>query len=220
MDDGLGNDLVVEKATAFWNWLKKPSTLAGGAFVLCSAAFVLCTLALNAGSEDKTSDWISAFGTVFGAVITGGALLVAALTFRKQVADRHQELEDKRQEGERKRREQADKVIVRVIRGNLDNRVMVDLINSTNLPIYGMKLYVIDDDGQVIDRQPLVQDVVAGDYPGHFFEQGNRVHSAYAEFTDSGGVTWIRTSKGTLVEEGKEPAGFDPRELWQAGDPL
>jgi hypothetical protein len=172
--------------------------------------------------------WLSAWSTFWGAVatavgavLTGGALLIAALTYSRQVADKHQELEDRRKEEARKRKEQADKVIVRVERGGLPNgQTLVDLKNPTNLPIFKMNLYTINDEGQVIDRQPLSQEVVVGDYPGHHFEQSDRVHSAYAEFTDSAGVAWIRTSKGTLVEKGKEPNGFDPREIWQPGDPM
>lgn len=203
---------VSKNFLAFWHWLIKPTVLATGAMIAGSFAIVLCTLALNAGSEDKTSDWISAFGTAFGAALTGGAFLVAALTYSRQVADKRRELEEKR-------REQAGKVIVRVER-QLDGKTLVDLKNSTNLPIFKLNLYTIGDDGLVVDRQPLSQEVVVGDFDGYFFDSRCRVHSAYAEFTDSGGVAWTRTSKGTLVEKGKEPDGFDPREMWQPGDPM
>lgn len=79
--------------------MTKSAVLAGAASVLSSLAFVLCTLALNAGSEDKTSDWISAFGTAFGAALTGGALLIAAFTYKHQVDERN------RVEAERRRKE-------------------------------------------------------------------------------------------------------------------
>ncbi|WP_026536962.1 hypothetical protein [Arthrobacter sp. 9MFCol3.1] len=173
----------------------------------------------TADAAPNAAEWLSAISTFWGVVatalgvvLTGGALLVAALTYSRQVADKHRELEEKR-------REQAGKVIVRVER-QLDGKTLVDLKNPTNLPIFKLNLYTIGDDGLVVDRQPLSQEVVVGDYDGHLFDSCCQVHSAYAEFTDSGGVAWTRTSKGTLVEKGKEPDGFDPREMWRPGDPM
>lgn len=180
------------------------------------------TLLLQGPMSDgdaNAAEWMSAISTFWGAVgtglgaaLTGGALLIAALTYRRQVADKHQELKDKREE-------QAGKIIVRVVRYE-SGQVLVDLKNPTNLPIFKLNLYAIGDDGKVVDRQPLSKEVVVGDYEGHLFDDWCRVHSAYAEFTDTGGVGWTRTSKGTLVEKGKEPEGFDPREMWQLGDPM
>jgi len=170
-------------------------------------------------SAEGPAAWLSAWSTFWGAlataagaVLTGGALLIAALTYRRQVADRHRELKDKREE-------QAGKIIVRVVRQE-NGQALVDLKNPTSLPIFKLNLFAIGADGKVVDGQPLSKEVVVGDYEGHLFGDWCRVHSAYAEFTDSGGVAWIRTSKGTLVEIGKEPDGFDPKEMWQPGDPM
>ncbi|MFF2712647.1 hypothetical protein [Paenarthrobacter sp. NPDC058040] len=170
-----------------------------------------------AQGQEGPAAWLSAWSTFAGAVattvgalLTGGALLIAALTYRRQVADKHREAKDKREE-------QAGKIIVRVVR-RMNGQSLVDLKNPTSLPIFKLNLYAIDEDGKVIDAQPLSKEVVVGDYEGHLFDDWCRVQSAYAEFTDSGGVAWIRTSKGTLVEKGKEPEDFDPREMWQPGD--
>lgn len=189
---------------------------------LLTVAALICLNALGPHGDPKPSvtDWISAVGQAAGALLTGGAVIYAARTYDKQRQDKHDELEDRRQEEERKRKEQTDKIIVRVERGLPDGKTLVDVKNSTNLPIFKMNLYAINVDGRVIDAQPLSQEVVVGDYPGHQFENWANVHSAYAEFTDSAGVAWIRTSKGTLVEKGKEPDGFDPREMPKPGDPM
>lgn len=169
----------------FWKWLIRPTVLAFGAIVLSSLAFVLCTLTLNAGSEDKTSDWISAFGTAFGAALTGGALLIAAFTFRRQVEDQH--------------RAQAAGVSVRVM-APVNEPYKRDILvrNDSLLPISEVRLVAVGKSETPKNNAPRVL-APRGDIP---WELATTYASsgAYVEFLDAAGTRWRRDSDGSLQE--------------------
>ncbi|MGO4860032.1 hypothetical protein [Arthrobacter sp. 2MCAF14] len=167
----------------------------------------------TADQAPNAAEWLSAISTfwgaiatAFGALLTGGALIYAARTYEKQREDRHAELLERR-------RSQAVSVSVRRLTGLLLDQTAVEVVNSSNLAIHNVRIFCLDPDGGVLeDGQPYVQDVLINDFRKEFGEE-LQFSSAYAEFTDAGGVRWIRTSKGTLFEKGKEPEGFDPREI-------
>lgn len=178
------------------------------------AFFIWCTAFFPHGDpRPSVTDWISAIGQGVGALLTGVAVVVAAATYRGQMADKHDELEDKRKQEAQARSAQAANVNIRIATDLPDDEKRVDLLNRSKLPIYNMRLYCIDVEGRLVERQPLVQDVVFDEFSSPQFEAALRLHTAYVEFADSAGVEWVRTSKGTLVESGKRPESFDPREL-------
>lgn len=191
---------VKTKTARVWSWLIEPVVLATAAIVLASMAFVLCTLALNAGSEDKTSDWISAFGTAFGAALTGGALLIAALTYSRQVADKHRQQAEQHQA-------QAAAVLLILHKGTmLDGKSAAIVTNRSTLPVYKMELFCRDPEGRVLeDGRPYVSPVFVNEFPA-YFDEGVPLYDAYVDFTDQATNRWRRWSDGRLEELHKAPA--------------
>lgn len=177
---------VKAKLAAFWSWLIRPVVLAASGIGLGCVAIVVSTLALNAGSEDKTSDWISAFGTLYGAALTGGALLVAALSYRKQVADRHQELVD---------RHEAQAIAITVgyeLHPDFTNKFIYFVHNGSNAGIYNVRLYAVNDK----ELPSKDADVVPPGKRLEFDMNGPLRFMAAADFDDSANVRWRRDSRG------------------------
>lgn len=185
----------------FGKWIWKPVVLAVIGIVLGCVALVLCTLALNTGSEDKTSDWISAFGTLFGAALTGGALLIAAFTYKHQVDERNRAAEEGRRLALRKRSEQA-----RAIKLIAESRAgWTDQWDCT----------VRNDSPVAIDAAGLLITESAGGEPtwhrmGAIKASGGQKHQtielqdfseSYLTFLDADGILWRRYFDGRLEEQ-------------------
>ncbi|MFE4080332.1 hypothetical protein [Paenarthrobacter sp. YIM B13468] len=181
-----------QRVAAAWKWLIRPSALACAAIFLFGAAFILCTLALNSGSEDKTSDWISAFGTAFGAALTGGALLVAAFTYRHQVDERIRIAADNR-----KAQARAVSVSIRKKPG-YDKMLQIQVLNNSNLSINSVFLILLDKKRREC-HQETYHLMVPGSEEG--FDRDERiVGAAYANFIDADGRRWRSWFNGDLEE--------------------
>lgn len=163
--------------------------------LVVTAALVIWIVNLGPHGEPKPSvtDWISAVGTAVGAVLTGGALLIAAFTFDRQAKDQH--------------RAQASTVTVTVSKnGGLFNDHVVKASLAGALPIYNVELVSLDHQGRQVDRR--VKHVVVRDTGDGYLEGNLELHEAYVTFTDSAGTRWTRWSKGKLIEVGPEPKDF------------
>lgn len=179
--------------------LTRPVVLACVAVILGSLAFVLCTLALNTGSEDKTSDWISAFGTVFGAALTGGALMVAAFTYKHQIDERARVAEDRRQQELEKRSEQAKSVTVSITEKPHDNKTLeIRVINGSTKTIKSVFLVLVDKRRGEPFQQPYYT-LAPGAREG-FDRPASIVGGAYATFIDADGRRWRSWFNGDLEE--------------------
>lgn len=196
------NDSVVKKVVAIWNWLIKPSVWAGGAFILGGVAFVLCTLALNAGSEDKTSDWISAFGTAFGAAVTAGALLVAAFTYKHQVDERIRVAQD-----ERSRHARLIK-LNNTASNEFHDQWDYVVRNDSDIPVDGVDLLVFDaasggptlhQIGTVNGKDQATKAVYLPD-----------MTTSYLRFQDKDGRNWRRYFDNRLEERVATTAQAEP----------
>lgn len=182
--------------------------------VLASAAIILGTIAIvasisnliqgpTAAEPPNAAEWLSAISTFWGAVaaalgalLTAGALLIAALSYRKQVADRHKAQAVGVTVGSRT--EVTPAVSARkTINGYFpDNKKHFYFVrNDSQLPIYRVELTVGESD----DLKSSSREVLA---PGdeESFEVSFAPFPAYARFTDSSGVTWRRDSSGRLTE--------------------
>jgi hypothetical protein len=149
-------------------------------------------LAPHGDPNPMVTDWLSAIGTIIGAVLTGGALLFAALTYRRQVADRHEQaIKEKRQ--------QASQVVV-VIEPNFLNSSTqsISLVNDSNGAIFGAILVLVDKQGKTpYDEKRHA--VPAGERV-QFARDTRVIGGAYADFTDSAGNKWRRWFNGDLEE--------------------
>ncbi|MFB9654559.1 hypothetical protein [Pseudarthrobacter oxydans] len=159
------------------------------------------------GGEANAAEWMSAISTFWGAVaaglgaaVTGGALLVAALTYQRQVADIHAELESKR-------REQAEAVTVEIapyepaarnFGEDRGDKLSIAIRNDSKLAIFGIALVVVDKNRKEPDQR-LYDSIAPGRYK-HFVQPKERVGGAYAMFTDTAGVRWKRWHNGELME--------------------
>jgi len=150
--------------------------------------------------------WLGGIGSVLSAVVTGGALLIAALTYRRQIRDRHEELLDKRRAAAKARREQAEAVTV-IIEKNYPgviflegdrNTLWAGVRNVGKLPIFGVTFVLVDKARQEA-RQEYYSMMSPGDTKGLWTEPV-LIDGAYATFTDSAGVRWKRWHNGELVE--------------------
>jgi hypothetical protein len=148
------------------------------------------TLAPHGDPKPTVTDWLSAIGTILGAVLTGGALLLAALTYQRQVTDRHEQ-------AIKEKREQASYVAV-VIEPNYlqtDSQSIV-LINDSGRPIFGVILVLVDKRGKE-PYQEMRHAVATGQRMG-FVRDTRVIGGAYADFTDSAGNKWRRWFNGDL----------------------
>lgn len=138
-----------------------------------------------APDSSNAAEWLGAAGTLIAALLTGGALIVAALSYRKQVADRHQELMDKHE---------AAAIAVTVgyeKHPDFNERYLYFVHNGGSAGIYNVRLFAVND-----KQQPSHEaDVIPPD--GRIdFEMPRLHYLAAAEFDDSAGVRWLRDSKG------------------------
>ncbi len=132
----------------------------------------------------EITDWINATGAAAGAVATGGAFLVAAAVYRRQVADQ--------------RRAQAAAITVEV-GAAYESPVpgmMCIVRNHSVLPIYEVLTWGSGDKRsfrptRLVAPQKISQSAL------HGHKEGEKVHMS---FTDSAGVRWTRSSSGALQE--------------------
>lgn len=188
-----------------------------GAVAIIIVVVVQGSLALQGPSDDKppnAAEWLSAISTFWGAVaaalgaaVTGGALLIAALTYQRQIRDKHAELEDKRREDEKKRREQAEAVTVRIgasTTGQIDvaedsvERLWIEIRNDGKLAIFGVALVLITKERRE-GHQELYSTILPGESEG-WLNTASVVGGAYATFTDGAGTRWKRWHNGDLEE--------------------
>ncbi|MEV7572636.1 hypothetical protein AB0P28_05975 [Pseudarthrobacter sp. NPDC089323] len=158
-------------------------------------------------SQPNAADWLSAISTFWGAVaaglgaaLTGGALLIAALTYQRQIRDRHAELEGKR-------REQAEAVTVEIgpsqpqgknFGEDPKDNLIIAIRNDSQLAIFGIALVVVDKNRKEPDQR-LYDSISPGRYK-RFIQPASRVDGAYAMFTDTAGTRWKRWHNGELTE--------------------
>lgn len=162
--------------------------------------------------EEGPAAWLSAFGSVLSAVVTGGALMIAALTYQRQIRDRHAELEDRRREDEKMRKAQAQAVTVRIapykppvvnFGQNPNERRQILVRNDGNLAIFGVTLAVTGKDGEDARRRYWKSILPAG--MGDFLHPTEEIGMAYATFADSAGTRWKRWDDGRLQEIPPDP---------------
>lgn len=142
--------------------------------------------------KDGPAAWLSAWSTLggaiataLGAILTAGAVLVAALSYRKQVADRHQELLDKYE---------AQSIAITVgyePHPDFTTKYVYFVENGSDAGIYNVRLYAVNDK----EEPSLGADVIPAGKRLQFDMPYLR-YVAAAEFDDSAGVRWLRDSKG------------------------
>lgn len=168
-------------------------TLISIALLTVSALICLNALGPHGDPKPSVTDWISTVGTALGAFLTGGALVIAAISFYRQAKDQH--------------RAQASTVTVTVSKnGGLFNDHVVKASLAGDLPIYNVELVSLDHQGRQVDRR--VKHVVVRDTGDGYLDGDLALHEAYVTFTDSAGTRWTRWSKGKLIELGPEPKDF------------
>ncbi|WP_139184502.1 hypothetical protein [Arthrobacter sp. ok909] len=135
-----------------------------------------------------------------GAILTAGALLIAALSYRHQTQDKHRALEEQR-------KAQASAVVLILHKGTiLEGRSAAVVTNGSPLPVYKVELYCRDPEGRPLeDGRPYVRDVFMGEFPA-YFDEGIPLYDAYVDFTDQATNRWRRWSDGRLEELPKEAA--------------
>ncbi|MFF1880573.1 hypothetical protein ACFVVC_03775 [Pseudarthrobacter sp. NPDC058196] len=189
------------------NWKHWPGVLSSAAIILGIVAVVIFVSGLLQGpttaEPPNAAEWLSAISTFWGAVataigslLTAGALLIAALSYRKQVADRHKAQAVSVTVGSRTEVTPAVSAR-RAVSGYFptNEKHFYFVRNDSQLPIYRVELRVGESD----DLKSSTREVLA---PGdeESFEVSFAPFPAYARFTDSSGVTWTRDSSGKLTE--------------------
>lgn len=185
--------------------------LGGAAILLGIIAVVIFLSGLLQGptaeAPPNAAEWLSAISTFWGAIaaalgaaLTGGALLIAALTYQRQVRDRHAELEGKR-------REQAEAITVEIapyqppvrnLGQDPADSLAIAIRNDSKLAIFGIALVVVDKERREPDQR-LYDSIAPGRYK-HFVQPTTKVGGAYAMFTDAAGTRWKRWHNGELME--------------------
>lgn len=207
------------KLVARWNWKRWPVVLASAAISVGIVAVVVSITNLLQGPTSTEppngAEWLSAISTFWGAVaaalgaaLTGGALLIAALTYQRQIRDRHAESEDKRRYEEKKRRQQAEAVTVNIekylprrlnLADDPEERLSVEIRNDSLLAIYGVALIVTQKGNKKDTAQQLYMSILPSE-PKNFIHPERLLGGAYAMFTDTAGVRWKRWHNGDLME--------------------
>ncbi|TDK27902.1 hypothetical protein E2F48_01955 [Arthrobacter crusticola] len=194
----------------FLKWKNMALVLGSVAVMLGIIAGVASISALLQGptaGQANAAEWLSAISTFWGAVatalgaaLTGGALLIAALTYQRQVRDRHAELESKR-------RAQAEAVTVRIVPfkpayvapgTNPPDRVQIEVRNDGELAVFGIAAVVLDRTRREVG-QKYFQSILPHTFDS-FRHLADKVDGAYATFTDSAGTRWKRWHNGDLEE--------------------
>lgn len=142
--------------------------------------------------KEGPAAWLSAWSTfggaiatALGAILTAGAVLVAALSYRKQVADKHQELLDKYE---------AQSIAVTVgyeLHPDFTTKYVYFVENGSDAGIYKVRLYAVN----AKEEPSLEADVIPAGKRLQFDMPYLR-YLAAAEFDDSAGVRWLRDSRG------------------------
>lgn len=203
----------MRKIKAFRTWKHWPAILGAGAVVLGMIAVISFFSGLLQGPTDpqppNAAEWLSAISTFWsaiatavGAVLTAGALLVAAMSYRKQVADRHQELINQHKAqavsvtvGSRTEIIPAVKARTSISNYFSDKEKHTYFVrNGSQLPIYRVDLVVGETDavGSFPDVLPPGEETSC--------EASSASLPAFVHFTDSSGVAWKRTRSGELSE--------------------
>lgn len=181
---------------------------------LLAIAFVIA-VAVDVGVPARSSTaapaaegpaaWLSGVGSIAGAVVTGAALLIAALTYRGQVRDKHAELEDKRRGEEKKRREHAEAttVIIGPLKtGDLfqsgDKNRRIEVRNDGERAVFGVALVLIGKDRKEI-YQEYYESIPPKSSRG-FARPTQIISGAYAMFADTANARWKRWHNGDLIE--------------------
>ncbi|MGP4032824.1 hypothetical protein [Pseudarthrobacter sp. 1C304] len=152
----------------------------------------------------KLTDWISAIGTAVGAVLTAGALLIAAFTYRHQVDEKNRQAEDRRRQAEENKRAEDKAARAQAVQVSLvtadskqhTNYVVLELINSSSSPIKNVLLMCFDHKGQQMGQ--ALQQVIAGGQSLHLERPRRVVDKAWARFQDAENRTWKVYVNGDL----------------------
>ncbi|GAP53466.1 hypothetical protein AHiyo6_00310 [Arthrobacter sp. Hiyo6] len=190
-------------AAAGFRWNSKTQSLVLAFILLLSAVAITATAvaghmeqaasvraaSLQApSSDDKPSDWLSAWGTALGAVGTTGALWLGAVTFRRQVRDQH--------------RGQAAAVSLRIIKQDIRlQRDIAEVINGGPFPIYNVEVTGRDQDWEDLKgvfKDGHNGDVVVDQLPVYYTY--GKLRMGFVDFTDSAGTRWRRWAQGGLAE--------------------
>ncbi|MET3348996.1 UNVERIFIED_ORG: hypothetical protein ABID57_000665 [Arthrobacter sp. UYEF1] len=194
---------VKNAALAFWNWKPLPEVLAITAVSLGILAIIGSGSELLQGPTATTApnaaEWLSAISTFWGAIatalaafLTAGALIIALVTFRRQVADRHRALVQEHQA-----QATAVSVLVNDV-PNLPGSREVVVRNDSPLPIFQVRLVAVGSQGRTpMPGRPRVIPS-RGEVPWKLPRQS--AASADVEFKDAAGTKWFRTSDGVLRE--------------------
>lgn len=174
----------------FWRLILLWTTAIAG--TIAFVAFVTLQLQGPVAAEPaNAAEWLSAISTFWGAVaaaigavMTGGALLVAAFTYRHQVEQKSREVEDKR-------RAQARTVRISVSRhatpGGKD-QLACDLKNFGILPVSGLNVVAVDAEGQEV-RRHLVE-LLLPEIAIRRTVPLSATASSYVSFRDTEGLSW------------------------------
>ncbi|WP_224025834.1 hypothetical protein [Arthrobacter sp. NicSoilC5] len=135
------------------------------------------------------------------AIVTGAAALIAALTYFRQVSDKHAE-------DVKRRRQQAETVTVNITRYlplrvdpryEPEERLNIQVRNDGTLAIFNVALVTTQKGNGRDGKQQLYTSVLAGESES-FLEFEQQMGGAYATFTDTAGVRWKRWHNGELEE--------------------
>lgn len=153
----------------------------------------------QAPDGSNAADWVSAVGTLLGAVLTGGALLIAGFSYKHQVEDKSREAQDRRDQESKARRAQAAGVSVLTSPSPTQtNSVVMKAYNGSALPISNVLLTCVDRRGQVMGQE-MRQVVAAGD-SAELERPAKVVDRVVARFTDAEGRVWRSYVNGELEE--------------------
>lgn len=194
------------KLIACWNWKHRPVAISIAAIVVGILAIVTSASSLLQGptatEPPNAAEWLSAVSTFWGAVataigavVTAGALLIAALSYRKQVEDKHKAQAVSVTVGSRT--EVTPAVSARkTINGYFPDieKHFYFVRNDSQLPIYRVQLVVGHSNPQGKYWEvlaPGVEDTLELPFAPLL---------AFVRFTDSSGVAWQRESGGRLTE--------------------
>lgn len=207
----------MRKLKTLWDLKHRPAVLASAAIIVGIIAVVVSVSNLmqgpRAAEPPNATEWLSAISTFWGAiataigaVVTAGALLIAAQTYRRQVADKHQDLLNQHRAqavsvtlGSRTEKKNEDRVKRASI--SISDHVPPEpethiyfVRNNSPLAIYKVELIIGESDVRSTDCQVLA--------PGDEIacESLYSPVPGFARFTDSSGVAWRRDISGHLME--------------------
>lgn len=202
----------MSKIKAFWNWKQSLVVLASAAIIVGIIAVVVSISSLMQGPTSaeppNAAEWLSALSTFWGAVataigavMTGGALLVAAFTYKHQVDEKNRAAHDRRLQELSKRSEQARAVkLIAKSRPGWPNQWKVTVRNDSRLPIDGTRLRIVASWGVRPTTYELGAMAANGGEINQTLEFDN-LNDSFLFFMDSNGIAWRRYFVGELVEQ-------------------